>query len=1152
MIKNTVSVILAMLSILIAVSLACADTQFTIHLDKDWNFVSVPVQPTDTSANSVLKDIAAYVRVVWGYDNQTKTWKKWRPNSAAALSTIESGKGYWIYMDASADLVVQGSDVSPTMTLAYGWNLVGYNGNDASINTALDSLDWDIAWGWENGIWSAQKTKYVNVAFSVPDLTSVSRGKAYWIKTASPYNIQPLKPGITIPEAVSITAAPGSTVRLGLSDGTALDLPSTSSAVSVTLGRKTNTVSSEAVEFGISGSMRELTLSSSGAIPKDYTATLVLPASEYGTINPATINVVRIADMVQNGQVVKGAAIFLPVQRTATGDLQVTDSYISNSFSAAGGSLSGVIAPQKIKTGESSVSIQYVIATFQGEEVNWLRKPALVRMALWPASSNRRVPFSTLSAADQEKELMKCSKNIVVLVHGHNETEGLGFHYMSTSVERGKHSAPQPWEFDYKRDVWTIFYDQYMSSLADNPSANNSACTVFYEYIYPSFRPIYLGRGNLGSEFAQLLANEIQPLIDAQGNPNLFIVAHSMGGLVSRAAIQQFSPEMHTAFQKLVTWGSPHHGSVLSTLRYIFAGPYESTSYDPGSLAGNIEFVKDIAAGLVLDTPGARDLRCDTSSCAPLLSTYYQRSPAFGLEEFVGQYSIVNLCGGLKMLRLIPDFYACRNLEELNSVLTLRDASENPALYSAMLDNKANPSSNIVFLKQKYDSFPYDHNLRLLQRSIMEELLPQETPPMESSVAEKLYSLYDGTWPYNDNTRILNANDYYRSSDAPHNLLDKKKYTFIYGQMDSCLYGQICWGGKATSFLTNDAPSDGAVPFMSMTASGIDGYSVLVGPNINHEEYFGSPVTGSDPVTFPQTDKAIVASKATLAQLQLNDVSYNCTPTITNVTPNPAKAGDSITIKGVMFGRDNAENKLYLGGVLLTWTSWNDTTITFIVPSTQTIGGKLKLVTGAGLTSNEVDLIISNPKCVNLNLDMTDVMSWNQATIHSTGTGTICGPSDKYWTVQTYDNYSGGKRIEINYSAYGAATLTPFEIKLDATISATKSYAAPCPAAITTLSATGWCTVSNITNYVATDMGTPEIGIYYGTAYNVVTLKGSSINLTVNPGSKLTASVGAAFGYINQYYSKGAGDTYTLSTSYGSGLSTPLVFSRFLVINIQN
>lgn len=164
----------------------------SIEFKQGWNFVSFPSVPENSSISAFFGDTQQNIRVIWGYDNEAneaKGWKVYKPNPQDSkfpiLETIESGKGYWIYMNAPSVIDISNwSSASKTITLSTGWNLIGWNGADGvPVMDALYTLGdkWDIIWGWENGKWKAKKRG----ADSIPEiepLNALNQGIAYWIK----------------------------------------------------------------------------------------------------------------------------------------------------------------------------------------------------------------------------------------------------------------------------------------------------------------------------------------------------------------------------------------------------------------------------------------------------------------------------------------------------------------------------------------------------------------------------------------------------------------------------------------------------------------------------------------------------------------------------------------------------------------------------------------------------------------------------------------------------------------------------------------------------------------------------------------------------------------------------------------------------------
>ena len=178
-----------------------------INLSAGWNFVSFPKLPSDTNVATVLNDISSNVRIVWGYDNQTEEWKKWKPStlcsSPSALCSIEGGKGYWVYMNASGSIDLSSwTTQSTTVSLTEGWNLIGYNGTDnTAVTDALSSISgkWAIIWNWTDGQWSAKHA--TEPLTTIPSINTLKQGKAYWIKTT-----QAVEWNQTIPLSLAIPA----------------------------------------------------------------------------------------------------------------------------------------------------------------------------------------------------------------------------------------------------------------------------------------------------------------------------------------------------------------------------------------------------------------------------------------------------------------------------------------------------------------------------------------------------------------------------------------------------------------------------------------------------------------------------------------------------------------------------------------------------------------------------------------------------------------------------------------------------------------------------------------------------------------------------------------------------------------------------------
>ena len=163
-----------------------------LTLSSGWNFVSFQKLPSALAAvEAVLSDCYQSLLVAWGYDNEHKEWKKHKPGNSGTLSTLDAGKGYWIFLDNPRTLFLDGNDALPSLLLYEGWNLIGYAGQDnKDITYGLGSpIDgrWSTIWTWDGGVWHVKYETTLDLPNSIQPLTTLRRGKAYWIK---------IKPGV--------------------------------------------------------------------------------------------------------------------------------------------------------------------------------------------------------------------------------------------------------------------------------------------------------------------------------------------------------------------------------------------------------------------------------------------------------------------------------------------------------------------------------------------------------------------------------------------------------------------------------------------------------------------------------------------------------------------------------------------------------------------------------------------------------------------------------------------------------------------------------------------------------------------------------------------------------------------------------------------
>ncbi|MFP4567666.1 MAG: hypothetical protein ACLFN8_01855 [Candidatus Woesearchaeota archaeon] len=110
-----------------------SDGDFTITLNEKWNLISFPFVLENNSISEVFSNISGLMSV-WTYYNNT--WYGFNPDIPSHLNTlhfIEPGFGYFVQMNDSASLVVEGNSFIslssyPSRILDNGWNLVGIYG----------------------------------------------------------------------------------------------------------------------------------------------------------------------------------------------------------------------------------------------------------------------------------------------------------------------------------------------------------------------------------------------------------------------------------------------------------------------------------------------------------------------------------------------------------------------------------------------------------------------------------------------------------------------------------------------------------------------------------------------------------------------------------------------------------------------------------------------------------------------------------------------------------------------------------------------------------------------------------------------------------------------------------------------------------------
>ncbi len=124
--------------------------EFSFTMEQGWNLISLPVQPLDTRINSVLFSIRGKCRSVYRYiPNQGWLWYSPSAPEMSNLWEMASGIGYWVLMEGSETLFIQGTLSESEIPLTEGWNLIGhYFQTSEAIQDCMSSIT-----GSYNSVW---------------------------------------------------------------------------------------------------------------------------------------------------------------------------------------------------------------------------------------------------------------------------------------------------------------------------------------------------------------------------------------------------------------------------------------------------------------------------------------------------------------------------------------------------------------------------------------------------------------------------------------------------------------------------------------------------------------------------------------------------------------------------------------------------------------------------------------------------------------------------------------------------------------------------------------------------------------------------------------------------------------------------------------
>jgi hypothetical protein len=153
----------------------------SIALGTGWNLISFPVEPVDSKASTVFSTIEGKYAAVYTYDVGTGNYKAYVPgDSSSTLQKIDTGRGYWVYMNSPAELSVAGEAAHGPIDLIAWWNMSGFNSvSKLPAKEAFKSVEGNLTavYAYKNS--SGQYLAYIPP--SGGELTEIKPGDGLWI-----------------------------------------------------------------------------------------------------------------------------------------------------------------------------------------------------------------------------------------------------------------------------------------------------------------------------------------------------------------------------------------------------------------------------------------------------------------------------------------------------------------------------------------------------------------------------------------------------------------------------------------------------------------------------------------------------------------------------------------------------------------------------------------------------------------------------------------------------------------------------------------------------------------------------------------------------------------------------------------------------------
>lgn len=140
------------------------NTQIMLNLSPGWNMVSFQMIPSNSSFSSISSNVGYYQVLSWD------------GNGYVTPTTAEAGKGYWILVLKTANIILTGQPVNSYQLNAQpGWNVIGsINGKSVNAYYLFSGQFYQLL------TWNG--SQYVTA-------TAIEPGKSYWLLVTTPTNV---------------------------------------------------------------------------------------------------------------------------------------------------------------------------------------------------------------------------------------------------------------------------------------------------------------------------------------------------------------------------------------------------------------------------------------------------------------------------------------------------------------------------------------------------------------------------------------------------------------------------------------------------------------------------------------------------------------------------------------------------------------------------------------------------------------------------------------------------------------------------------------------------------------------------------------------------------------------------------------------------